>query len=239
MSSELFSQQAYEQLKYRIITCELEPGAYYTEAGLAAELGLGKTPTREALMRLAREGWVQSIKGRGYRVQPLSLAAIRELFGARQVLEPAAAAQSAGKLTKAEVRELRRLGEKTFDLTQAAGRRDYLQVNHDIHMGLVAGCRNALLNEMICQLLERSQRLLYIGMVVTEWNHVAARHHEELIAAVADGDAALARDTSEQHIAAAEQAAIDSFLALPAMQSVQVELRAGELLRTRAKAKVA
>jgi DNA-binding GntR family transcriptional regulator len=231
MSSELFSQQAYEQLKHRIITCELEPGAYYTEAGLAAELQFGKTPTREALLRLAREGWVQSVKGRGYLVQPLSLAGIRELFGARQVLEPAAAARAAGRLTAGEVRELRRLGKKSFDLTQASGRRDYLQVNHDIHMGIVAGCRNPLLDEMVCQLLEQSQRLLYIGMMVTEWNHVAARHHEEIIDAVAGGDAELARDTSEQHIAAAEQAAIDSFLALPAMQSVQVELRASELPR--------
>jgi DNA-binding GntR family transcriptional regulator len=234
MSSELFSQQAYQQLKHRIITCELEPGGYYTEAGLAAELQLGKTPTREALMRLAREGWVQSVKGRGYRVQSLSLAGIRELFGARQVLEPAAVQRAAGQLTPAEIRSLRDLCETTFDLTDPAERLDYLRVNHDIHMGIVAGCRNELLNDMVRQLLERSQRLLYIGMVVSEWNQVAVRHHEEIVDAVAEGTASLARTLIEEHIEAAEKAAVDSLLALPAMQTIQVDLRNSELAGVRA-----
>ncbi|HET6564276.1 MAG TPA: GntR family transcriptional regulator, partial [Xanthomonadales bacterium] len=205
MSSELFSQQAYEQLKHRIITCELEPGGYYTEAGLAADLQLGKTPTREALMRLAREDWVQSVKGRGYRVQSLSLAGIRELFGARLVLEPAAVFEAAGRLTPDEVRQLRQICGTTFDLTEPEERLEYLQANHAIHMGIVAGCRNKLLNDMVRQLLERSQRLLYIGMVVTEWNQVAARHHEEIVDAVAGGEALLARTLITEHIAAAEK----------------------------------
>lgn len=233
MSSELFSQQAYEQLKHRIITCELEPGAFYTEAGLSADLQLGKTPTREALLRLAREGWVQSIKGRGYRVSTLSLAGIRELFGARQVLEPAAVFQAAGQLTAAEVQQLRRLCDRTFDLTDPKGRHDYLRANHDIHMGIVAGCRNKLLDNMVRQLLERSQRLLYIGMLVTEWNQVAARHHEEIVDAVAAGEAELARTLITEHIAAAEQAAVDALLALPAMQTLQVDLRSSELAGAR------
>ena len=56
MNRNSLTDQAYVALKERMISCELEPGAFYTEAGLAAELNLGQTPIREALARLADIG---------------------------------------------------------------------------------------------------------------------------------------------------------------------------------------
>lgn len=64
---------AYAARRRRIIQCELEPGKRITEAQLAAETGIGKTPVREALTRLVQEGQVRSMPGHGYEITILPL----------------------------------------------------------------------------------------------------------------------------------------------------------------------
>lgn len=227
MNKMSLTEQAYEVLKNRMISCELEPGAYYTEAGLAAQFELGQTPVREALARLAQLGWVRSVKGRGYEVLPLSLGGVRDLFGLRVIVEPAAIELASGRLEKNAATRLFDLCEFRFTLDDMQSYREYLRVNRDIHMTIISACGNSLLIDTALQLLERSERLMHLGMIVRNWNEEATEQHEQIVHAVVDGDGATARRLSEEHIRKGELAAIDAILATPDMQVVQVGIGRG------------
>ena len=83
------TEEAYERLKADLLRSRIAPGAPLVVAGLKARYGLGWTPLREALSRLEAEGLVISERNRGYRVAPVSAAAIRDLQLARRTVEEA------------------------------------------------------------------------------------------------------------------------------------------------------
>jgi DNA-binding GntR family transcriptional regulator len=98
------SDTAYRLLRERILACELGPGERVTERGAAAALDLGLSPVRDALTRLAQDGLVQVIPRKGYRVTPLTLKSVDDLFHTWALLGP----------------EIARLGVARADPEQAA-----------------------------------------------------------------------------------------------------------------------
>ncbi len=93
------ASQVYEHLMRRILDMELEPFRELSEAKLAAEFGISRTPVREALARLARRGLVDILPQRGTRVSPLSVALIAKSRFIREALERPLARMAAEKLT--------------------------------------------------------------------------------------------------------------------------------------------
>src|SRR4051794_11242627 len=91
------TDQAYERIKRMIIELELVPGSQFTEAQLAARGGTSKTPVREALVRLQRDGLVQAMPRSGYRVVPVTLKDARDLCEFRTLLECEAAERAADR----------------------------------------------------------------------------------------------------------------------------------------------
>ena len=104
--------RAYRDLRELIITCEIEPGAWVTESQLAVRLGVGKTPTREALRRLASEGFATPSHRRGYQITPITVAHAREVFEAFRVVLPDVAVLVA---ERASPDDKRRLAEVTLN----------------------------------------------------------------------------------------------------------------------------
>src|SRR4051812_15077038 len=87
-TEEPSSDAAYRMLRKRILTCELCPGQWFTERRSAVELGLGLSPVRGALTRLVQDGLVQSVPAKGYRVTPLTLKSVKDLFTTWALLIP-------------------------------------------------------------------------------------------------------------------------------------------------------
>ena len=79
---------AYLALRELIVTCRLAPGQRVTERQVAADLGFGLTPTRQALARLDTEGLVQTLPRRGYQVEPLTIGTVNELFQVWRIIGP-------------------------------------------------------------------------------------------------------------------------------------------------------
>jgi len=88
-SSRLLRETVYEQLRADMISCRLAPGTEIREAELAARFEVSKSPVRDALMRLEREGLVISLPRQGYRVAPVSLKDVQDMFHLRAALERA------------------------------------------------------------------------------------------------------------------------------------------------------
>ena len=85
----LLRETVYEQLRADMISCKLAPGAEIREAELAARFDMSKSPVRDALMRLEREGLVITLPRQGYRVAPVSLSDVLDMFHLRAALERA------------------------------------------------------------------------------------------------------------------------------------------------------
>ena len=100
------AERAYRALHDRIVACELEPGAWVSEAQLATQFGFGKTPTREALRRLSADGLVIAAHRRGYQVTPITVAQAQQVFEAYRTFVPDVAVLAAARATPEEKLQL-------------------------------------------------------------------------------------------------------------------------------------
>ena len=107
------AEQAYKLLRSEIVICRLAPGALVSAGQLKLQYGLGASPTREALARLASEGLVYPLARSGYRITPVTLGDVDQLFEAWIVVEPAIARLAAQRIDNTALARLRTAVERT------------------------------------------------------------------------------------------------------------------------------
>ncbi|WP_216896758.1 GntR family transcriptional regulator [Nocardia alni] len=114
------SETVYHRLRAEIIDCRLAPGQRLTERGLAADTGFGISPIREALARLAHDGLVISTVRRGYRVAPLSLKSVDDLFTLWRMVGPEIARLGVQQATPEQLVRIKTLFASISDPTRRA-----------------------------------------------------------------------------------------------------------------------
>ena len=194
--------QAYVAIRDRIDDGRLARGTRLHQEDLAADLGVSRTPVREALRRLAAEGRVELLTNRGARVADIDLAAMPEPYEARLVIEPGAAALAARRGLSPALR--RRLHAAIAAHRAAAGdmQRSFV-ANRDFHLGLVEATGNALLVQFAEHLwVARIGAAIYERQAeTTERMLLDADEHEAILDAVDRGDARKAESLSRKHVA--------------------------------------
>jgi DNA-binding GntR family transcriptional regulator len=194
--------QAYVAIRDRIDDGRLPRGTRLHQEDLAAELGVSRTPVREALRRLAAEGRVELLTNRGARVADIDLDAMPEPYEARLVVEPGAAALAARRGLSPALR--RRLHAAIAAHRAAAGdmQRSFV-ANRDFHLGLIEATGNALLMQFAEHLwVARIGAAIYERQAeTTERMLLDADEHEAILDAVDRGDARKAESLSRKHVA--------------------------------------
>lgn len=216
------SEAAYAELKRRVIRCELAPGQHITEAQLAGETGIGKTPIREALTRLAQEGLVSSIRGHGYEVAPITLGDLQDLFAYRIILEGTAAQLAAGHVSPVDLRRLNELCHAHYMVGDAASEDRYLQANFDFHTKVAEASGNRRLAGAVRQVMEESERLLHLSDVLKNRTEEVSSEHQGLVDALIAGDGETARKMAVQHIAASQRLVLDALLLSPSLLHINI-----------------
>ena len=189
-------EAAYTHLRGSILAGSLPPGARISEPGLAEQLGISRTPVREALQRLSQEGLVELLPGKGARVRILSADEAREVYEVRALLEAEAAALATQNASAAELIALK----KQLDLLNSLPVDDYLrqmQVDFDFHTALVEAAHNRTLARIYADL--RSSLTLIRSFQQTLSQHPKTRQQHETIV-----EALLARDPEKAARAARE-----------------------------------
>lgn len=204
-SSGLIREDVCQALRHDILHCTLRPGVELREQELAARFGVSKSPVRDALLRLEREGLVVVVPRQGYRVAPVSVSDARDMFGLRSVLESAnvmTASRSAGDASLAGLDAFRSL---------AAGE-NFIDYNRRFHSALARCTGNARMAEVTCNLIEHMDRLIYIsvGAVKGHDPQQLVDEHAAIIAAVQARNGRLARRLAQSHIERAEKRVIDA-----------------------------
>ena len=199
--SSSLGDRVYRTLRDEIVFLELPPGAAVREADVARRLGVGRTPVREALQRLAMNYLVELLPGRGAFVTAVSLPDLVKITEIRLTLEGFAAASAAARATAAEREALRALREQIMRVTGDTPRGTLIRLDQDVHRAVYDATHNAFLADCLHRFLNLTLRawvlvLDSLGSSVAEM----AGEHAGLIAAVVEGDAGKASALARQHI---------------------------------------
>jgi DNA-binding GntR family transcriptional regulator len=192
--------QVHAALREQILSGELERGSRLPQETLAAELGVSRTPLREALRRLAGEGLVILQPHHGATVADLDFGDMSDAWMARLVIEPPAARLAADR---GEPRQLQRMRESiAAQRASADSVSASLDANRDFHLALVAASGNPHLHHFAELLwVARISSAIYAAQAdepaaVLAW----ADEHEAIVAAIAAGDGDTAERLTREHI---------------------------------------
>jgi DNA-binding GntR family transcriptional regulator len=153
------SQRAYEILKHRILALDLAPGTHLEESRLAAEIGISRTPIREALIRLSSERLVELFANRSSMVASLDLQDIQSYFEALSFSQATVTQLAAERRNAADLERVRH-GMTEFE--NAATRRDsdeMIVANRDFHLSIAAAARNNVLIDFCTTLYNQGMRV--------------------------------------------------------------------------------
>ena len=193
--TESLSEQAYSQLRSKIVELEFAPGDVLKEDDLRSQLGIGRTPIREALQRLEREHFVTVVPRQGIFVTGIDVSELSMLFETRSVLEPYAARLAALRGDEASWDAM----EEALDQTSAAddGNR-LLAIDRTCHEIMWQAAGNRFLIDM---LYAQSDRLWHLYLAeVADPDH-AVQEHIAILKALRDGDSDLAASLVDDHVA--------------------------------------
>ena len=181
-----------------VITGELEPGEQLRQRDLAQRFGVSQTPVREAMRRLESEGLLTCDTHRGFTVAAPDLGRVEENVRIRAALESLGASLAARKIDPAGLDRLRRLNEQMRAL--AGDDPGYAALNREFHFTVYSCARSPLLLSLM-RLLWASR---HGGPQVTRPRDESARQHDEILAALAGGDADAASARTYLHILGAD-----------------------------------
>ena len=204
-----------EAIRSAVLAGRIRPGDTLVERRLAAELGVSKTPVREALIMLAASGLVVLTPTRGTSVRILDADDLRRIQEVRLLLEPWAVAATT-RLGTADAAAQAQVAQARAALARSAANLDTVDhgelsiANRDFHRALYAGCGN----EFVVGSLDGVRDLAALAAVSLLWPHWPtwrAEHveHERILKAVEAGDADSAQRLTRQHIELSGQRAAD------------------------------
>lgn len=205
LRSRALYQDVAEWLRQKIFARDLEPGAWIDEAAITAELGISRTPLREALKVLAAEGLITMKLRRGAYVTEVSEQDLREVYTLLALLEADAAGAVAEHASDKDLNELRAM---QTELESAQDDRErFFRINEAFHMRLLELANNRWRNQMVTDLrkvmkLNRHQSLFKTGRVAQ-----SLAEHRAIVDALSARDAVLATQRMKEHFANGLQAA--------------------------------
>lgn len=195
------SDTAYEELRDRILDLRLAPGAVVNEQSLAAELGLGRMPVREALARLAGDRFVTVQPRRGTVVTAPSLEDVADMFDAREAIECGVAHIAARRATAEDLPRLGELVEAADRAREGTDHETFLRDDHAVHVFLVHLVRNPLLQDAADRLLLHNLRFWRSYWATRPARVATMISHAELLTALQAGDPDGAEAAMREHIA--------------------------------------
>ncbi len=191
---------AYNQIKNLIIKNRIEPNTLLVERQLSEQLGVSRTPIREALKRLTSEGLTEFIPGKGVFVSNLTFEDFINISEVREALEGMAAKLCTLKKDEKVIETL----EKNLDaLEEALNSGDYDQsVEYDIqfHHILISGAKNPKLENLLNGIYDQINRFAFFSVSDVERQRMSLRQHRKVLEAIKNDDANLAEKLIRDHI---------------------------------------
>lgn len=210
-SADGIAGSVYRELRAAICDFRLEPNQRLVQNNLADQLGISRTPVRDALMRLAQEGLVHPAPQRGgYLVSEFTAREVLDIYDVRLALEPLAASQAAGHHTAVEIAMLRELNSAIAAQAEAP-RDDTFELNREFHGLVISRSENVIIRRMLDQLwsMPSALRMYNLQMVADHDPESMVSEHEQIIIALETGDGARVANDVRSHITKARAEAVE------------------------------
>lgn len=183
----------------------LEPGERLMEVQLADELGISRTPVREAIRKLEQEGYVIMMPRRGTYVADVSVSDVKEIFEIRSALESLATGLAARRIEPDELEKLQSLLNEIEGYIKKNDIEKIVEADIKFHGLLYQVSRNDRLVSIISNLKEQLARFRTLSMSYPGRLQETFEEHSEMVEAIANGDVSGARDAAEHHMERAEE----------------------------------
>lgn len=191
---------AYGYLRELIINGTFAPGQRLTLAEVSGACGMSHMPVREALLRLARDGLLESEPHKGVRVVELSLKEAKELFAVRTELEGLAAYAACAAADLKIVADLTLINQRFSDAFARTELPAMGAANQEFHERILQAGGNVVLARMLREVWSASQRYRLGYKLIPGRAHCTIEEHASIIAAIASGDPERARTAARAHI---------------------------------------
>jgi len=200
------SDQAYYRIRELIVTLELPPGSLVSERELMEELGLGRTPVREALRALARERLIEVYPRRGMFVSGVDVRDLAGLSEVRLTLESHAARFAAERATEADRARIELLLGELEQVGDEPNERALIDLDQRIHRQIYQCAHNTFLAATLNEYYVLSLRIWFLALDRLALLEDAVTEHLELLQAIRDGDADAAEKAMRRHVRGFEDA---------------------------------
>lgn len=194
-------EEAIDQLRDLIVRGVLEPGGRVNERLLCEQLGISRTPLREAIKLLSAEGLVELLPNRGAVIAPLDPKRLTESLSVLGALEALAGELACRQASAAQVAQIRALHEEMVDMHARGDLAGYFRHNQAIHLKIVELSGNATLANTYRQLNANVRRARYMANLSKERWDEAVREHEQILKALEARDATRLKSLLEDHLA--------------------------------------
>ncbi|MFZ5641457.1 MAG: GntR family transcriptional regulator [Bacillota bacterium] len=201
----------FEAIREAIINGTLKPGERLMEIQLAEEMGVSRTPVREAIRKLELEGFVVMIPRKGAYVAGLSMKDIADVFEIRAALEGLAAGLAAERITEEELEELERLLVKIGECIQSNDLNAVIEQDTEFHDVLFRATRNERLVQIVSNLREQIQRYRTASLSSPGRMKLALEEHKQIVEALSERDVEKAQQLAREHIENAENSMLEVF----------------------------
>lgn len=194
------ADEAFQLLRRQIVTMQIPPGAVLDERIIAAQLGIGRTPLREALARLAEQKLVITFRHRNSQVAPLALSDVAYIHEIRVPLESLAARLAAQRATERDIETIRNL---VAQYETVALRGDYqaaVETDYAFHDACAQASHNLYLIDAINRLNSHSQRLWFISLKTVGAMDRIVESHRQIYEAIARHDSDEAERLMREHV---------------------------------------
>ncbi len=188
-----YRERVAEALRAALIAGELRPGEVYSAPSLAARFGVSATPVREAMLDLAKEGLVDTVPNKGFRVTVVSDRQLDEYTQIRELVETPTVVALARTADRVQLEALRPAAREIVAAAAAGDLIAYVEADTRFHLGLLALSGNGHLVEVVADLRKRSRLYGLTALVRAGRLLASAEEHLELL------DALLERDERAVH----------------------------------------
>jgi DNA-binding GntR family transcriptional regulator len=194
------SARAYHQIREMIFDGTISAGTMLVEARLVRQLGMSRTPVREALHRLEAEGLLSALPRGGFTVVAVGDEDLRNLYMIRACLEGLAAATAATKLNRVDIARLEDLYDEMGVAVEAGQDEELARLNREFHRAVAIASGNVHLREILDNVKGVFERFRATAVANPARRAEAHAEHGELIEALKRRDAERARSIAEQHV---------------------------------------
>jgi DNA-binding GntR family transcriptional regulator len=192
--------RAYNEIKFRIITCNYRPGEVLSEAAVSHELQIGRTPVHQAIHRLMTDGLISIMPRKGVMVTPIGIEEVMQIIDVRLVNECYCARLAADRASESELRQLKAVLRSSEAVMRKRDIQQMMLLDRKFHDLLARAAKNAVLADVLRNLHERSLRFWFISLRDPDHHRSIWEQHRMIVDALERRNPDAAELAMREHI---------------------------------------